>query len=289
MSEPIVVGTDASGESDRAVDWAAAEAALRERPLRIVHALASRPTRAPLFSPAEKAERLARVGHAVVDEARERVRERWPGIEITTAVVADETSDALQQEAEGAFELVLGSRGRGGFASMLLGSTSLRMAAHSTVPVVIVRGDTTDRGEIVVGVDLLTDAGTLLDYAFDAAALRDARLRVVHAWQTFSTSYDADYTVAIEQTKRDLRAQVVEAYQPLRTKYPGVDVVDEIALEHSVTALSNASRNARLLVVGTHQRHWAAPQLGSTTHGVIHHAHCPIAVIPPTHGDRQEP
>jgi nucleotide-binding universal stress UspA family protein len=289
MSEPIVVGTDGSEESDRALQWAAAEAVLRERPLHIVHTLESWPYKAPLFMPPDTTEQMTAAGRRLLAAARERVQERWPDLETTTALIAEDPPKALRDQSAKAFELVLGSRGRGGFASMLLGSTSLRMAAHSTVPVVIVRGDTTDRGEIVVGVDLLTDAGTLLDYAFDAAALRDARLRVVHAWQTFSTSYDADYTVAIEQTKRDLRAQVVEAYQPLRAKYPGVDVVDEIALEHSVTALSNASRNARLLVVGTHQRHWAAPQLGSTTHGVIHHAHCPIAVIPPTHGDRQEP
>ena len=52
-------------------------------------------------------------------------------------------------------QLVLGSRGRGGFASLLLGSTSLRLAGRSTVPVVIVRGDVTDRGEVVVGIAII--------------------------------------------------------------------------------------------------------------------------------------
>lgn len=280
MSEPIVVGTDGSNESDRALEWAAAEAALRERPLHIVHAVESWPYKAPLFLPAETAERMTRAGRLMLTAARERVKERWPDLHTTTTLVADETSQALLDQSGKAFELVLGSRGRGGFASLLLGSTSLRLAGRSTIPVVIVRGDVTDRGEVVVGIDLLHDAGAVLDYAFEAAALRDARLRVVHAWQTVGTLIEAGYAVDAEQIERDLRTQLVEAYKPVRAKYPQVDVVDEVVLEHPVTALSNTSRNARLLVVGAHDRHWNAPQLGSISHGVIHHARCPVAVIP---------
>ncbi|MEU8344799.1 universal stress protein [Spirillospora sp. NPDC048832] len=280
MSEPIVVGTDGSDESDRALQWAAAEAVLRERPLHIVHALESWPYRAPLFRSAETTERMTHAGHGLLTAARERVQERWPDLETTTALVTEETAQALRDQSDKAFELVLGSRGRGGFASMLLGSTSLGMAAHSTVPVVIVRGDTADRGEIVVGIDLLRDSGPVLVYAFEAAALHGARLRVVHAWQTFGTLIEAGYAIDAEQIELDLRAEVIETYKPLHAKYPHVDVVDEIVLEHPVPALSNASRNARLLVVGAHQRRWTAPQLGSITHGVIHHARCPVAVIP---------
>lgn len=282
MTEPIVVGIDGSDESDRALRWAAAEAVLRGRPLHIVHALESWPYKAPLFMPAETTERMTRAGRRLLRAARERVQERRPRLEVTTALVEEEPPQALHDQSDKAFELVVGSRGRGGFASMLLGSTSLRMATRSAVPVVIVRGDASDRGEIVAGVDLLRDAGAVLDYAFDAAALRGARLRVVHAWQTLGTLIEAGYAVDAEQIERDLRAQVAEACEPLRAKYPRVDVVDEIVLEHPVTALSHASRNARLLVVGAHQRRWNAPQLGSVGHGVIHHARCPVAVVPST-------
>ncbi|GAA1827705.1 universal stress protein [Actinomadura chokoriensis] len=280
MSEPIVVGIDGSEESDRALQWAAAEAVLRERPLHIVHALETWPYRAPLFVPADTTERMSRIGHRLLTATRERVQERWPGLEVTTDLVSEEPSQALHAQSDKAFELVVGSRGRGGFASMLLGSTSLRVAARPTVPVVIVHGDTADRGEIVVGIDLLRDVGTVLEYAFETAALRDARLRVVHAWQTFGTLIEAGYAIDAEQIELDLRGQVIETYKPLRAKYPRVDVVDEIIMEHPVTALSHASRNARLLVVGAHQRRWTAPQLGSISHGVIHYARCPVAVIP---------
>ncbi|TDB90367.1 universal stress protein [Actinomadura sp. 7K534] len=280
MSEPIVVGTDGSGESDSAVDWAAAEAALRERPLRIVHAVAARPTKTPLFSPAEKAERLARVGQAVVDRARERVRERWPAVETATAVVAEETHEALLRQAEGAFELVLGRRGRGGFASLLLGSTSLRMASRSTVPVVIVRGEATERGEVVAGIDVRRDVDAVLEYAFEAASLRGARLRVVHAWQLSTTLIDAGYTVEDEDAGPELRDRVAAACEPLQRRYPQVDAVGEVVLEHPVQALTRPSRAARLLVVGARERRRGAPRLGSTGHGVVHHAQCPVAVVP---------
>ncbi|QKW36984.1 universal stress protein [Actinomadura sp. NAK00032] len=282
MPEPIVVGIDGSEESDRALQWAAADAVLRERPLHIVHALESWPYKAPLFMPAESTERMTRVGHRLLSATRERVQERWPALEVTTALVAEETPRALHAQSDKAFELVLGSRGRGGFASMFLGSTSLRMAARPTVPVVIVHGDAADRGEIVVGIDLLRDAGAVLDYAFGTAALRGARLRVVHAWQTLGTLIEAGYAIDAEQIELDLRAEVIRTCRPLRARYPRVDVVDEIILEHPVTALANASRNARLLVVGAHQHRWTAPQLGSIAHGVIHHARCPVAIIPST-------
>ncbi|MFI0411748.1 universal stress protein [Actinomadura sp. 3N508] len=281
MTEPIVVGADGSDEAGRALDWAAGEAVLRDRPLHIVHAVEIRQYRAPVFVPPETPEYLNRAGHEILAAARERVQKRWPGLVTTTTLVTGEAPRALQEESEKGFELVLGSRGRGGFASLLLGSVSLRMAGHSAVPVVIVRGDATDHGEIVVGIDLIRDADAVLDYAFDAARVHGARLRVVHAWQTFATLVEAGYAFDYEQIELDLRNAVIAAYEPFRAKYPQVDVVDEIVLKHPVTALSTASRNARLLVVGAHDRRWNAPQLGSVCHGVIHHAPCPVAIVPP--------
>ncbi|MFA1547939.1 universal stress protein [Actinomadura chokoriensis] len=279
MPAPIVIGTDGSDESARALEWAAAEAALRERPLHIVHAIEGRPYTTRHFAQPETALRVTRAGRSVLAAARARVQERRPDLVTTTALVSGETSQALSAQSEEAFELVLGSRGQGGFADLLLGSTSLRMAERSTVPVVIVRGDAADGGEILMGIDPVRHAGAILDYAFDAAALHHARLRIVHAWQTLATFLEAGYSDA-EHIEADLGQEVVAAYRPLQGRYPGVDVVDEIVLEHPVAALSKASRKARLLVVGAHDWHWTSPQLGSVTHGVMHHAQCPVAVVP---------
>ena len=280
MSEPIVVGIDGSDEADRALEWAAAEAVLRGRPLHIVHAVESRPFRSIVFAPPEAAKQLTRAGRTVVAAAKERVRELRPDLPVTAALVNVEAPRALREESEKAFELVLGHRGRGGFTSLLLGSVSLRMAGHCAVPVVIVRGDAADRGEVVVGIDPYRDAGPVLEHAFDTAAAHGARLRMVHAWQTFATLIEAGHAVPAEQIEQDLRDELVAAYTPVRERYPDVEFVAEVVLEHPVTALSRASQNARLVVVGAHDRRWNAPRLGSVSHGVIHHANCPVSVVP---------
>ncbi|WP_243708789.1 universal stress protein [Actinomadura sp. GC306] len=277
MSEAIVVGTDGSAESERAVEWAAAEAVLRKRPLHLVHAL-ERPVLPQLFG--GKDEELAQAGEALLETVRDGVRVRWPELETTTALVADEPAKALAEQSEEAFELVLGSRGRGGFASMLLGSTSRRMASQSTVPVVIVRGEATAGGEVVVGIDLSWESDRVLDYAFEAAALHGARLRVVHAWVVYGMPVEASWVIDEAAVNRDLRAQVVAACAPLRERYPQVEVVEDVSMDHPVTALSEASRGARLAVVGARRRHWDTLRLGSTTHGAVHHAECPVAVVP---------
>ncbi|MCP9982674.1 universal stress protein [Actinomadura madurae] len=92
MSETIVVATDGSEASDRALDWAAADAVLRRRPLHIVHAVESWPYKAPLFAPPEIVEQTTQAGHGVLVAAVERVHERWPDLVATTALVAEETS-----------------------------------------------------------------------------------------------------------------------------------------------------------------------------------------------------
>ncbi|HEU5023530.1 MAG TPA: universal stress protein [Spirillospora sp.] len=279
MSAPIVIGTDGSDGSARALDWAAAEAVSRERPLRIVHAIESRPYMTPLSAQYETTEPMTRAGRTVLAAARERVQERWPDLETTTALVTGESWQALSAQSENAFEMVLGSRGQGDFADLQLGGTSLRVAERSTVPVVIVRGDAADGGEILVGIDPVRDAGAVLGYAFDVAVLHGARLRVVHAWQKLAIFIEAGYT-GVEQIEADLRKAVIGACRPVQDGYPEVEVVDEIVLEHPVMALSRISQAARLLVVGARDWHWTSPQLGSVSHGVVHHAQCPVAVVP---------
>lgn len=280
MSQAIVVGVDGSDYAERAVEWAAAEAILRRRRLHLVHAVESWPYRAPLFAPPQTVDLMARIGRDVLNGAQERARERWPDLEITAALVSDDTAHALRGQSADAFELVLGHRGLGGFAGLMLGTTSLRVAARCTVPVVIVRGEGGRGGDITVGIDLRKDADAILRYAFDTAALQGARLRILHAWRISQTLVEAGFAPDRTKVEGELLDRLVSAAGPWRAKYPQVEVVPEIAVDHPVAALSNASHSARLLVVGTHARSWTAPRLGSAAHGTIHHAHCPVAVVP---------
>ncbi|MEU8120447.1 universal stress protein [Spirillospora sp. NPDC049024] len=279
MSAPIVVGTDGSGPAGRAVDWAADEAALRHRPLHIVHVAEIWPYQLRRFAPPDEAERVSPAGHAVLLEAENRVRARRPELRVTTALVVNATQDALRDEAEKAFELVLGHRGHGGFAGLLLGSTTLRMAGHTAAPLVVVRGEGDGRGEVVVGYDVAEEPGDALRYAFDAAAARGARLRVVHAWQLSVDMAEAGYAIDEERLNDERRARVIEAYAPLYDRYPLVDVVNDVLVGHPVSELCRVSRTADLVVLGAHPHRLGLFRLGSVGHGVIHHAECPVALV----------
>ncbi|QKW37002.1 universal stress protein [Actinomadura sp. NAK00032] len=280
MSAPIVVGTDGSGVAERAVAWAAADAVRRHRPLHIVHAARIWPYQVRRFALPDESERVSHAGRAVLREAEEHVRTRWPGLRVTTALVVNTPPDALRDESEKALELVVGRRGHGGFAGLLLGSVSRRVAGHSAVPVVVVRGEAgPDHGEVAVGCDIEEEANDVLEYAFDAAAVRGARLRVVHAWQIAASLAESGYAVDEEQMNDERRAGIIAAYAPLRERHPLVEVVNDVLIGHPVSILCKVSRAADLLVVGASRHRSGVPGLGSVGHGVIHHAECPVAVI----------
>lgn len=148
----IVVGVDGSEESRRALDWAVAEARLRQVPLEVVYAYE--------YTPAWQLYGYEGVSVAQMDaiaaedeEAQQRAREQAQslldgmladlgdvgGVDVTSAPVTDRRpASALVNLSEGADMLVVGSRGRGGFSGLLLGSVSQQAATHATCPVVII-------------------------------------------------------------------------------------------------------------------------------------------------------
>ncbi|MGH3376528.1 MAG: universal stress protein, partial [Actinoallomurus sp.] len=116
-------------------------------------------------------------------------------------------------------------------------------------------------------------------YAFEAAALRGAWVRVVHAWQTPSTPL----TGSVQETAAVILERLADAVAPWRAKFPDVGVVEQTPRGHPVGELSGRSSRAVLLVVGSHAltggQHGFV--LGPVGHGVIHHADCPVAVVRP--------
>jgi nucleotide-binding universal stress UspA family protein len=151
--EPIVVGVDGSAGSVVALRWALAEAHLRGAPLRLVHAYHLPPFLVgeagiglgPAGLPAYGGEDIERLREASEQAARsilagalERAdREAIEGIEVEQQIMEGPAAQVLIEAARGAALLVLGSRGRGGFAGLLLGSVSQQCAQHPPCPVVI--------------------------------------------------------------------------------------------------------------------------------------------------------
>jgi nucleotide-binding universal stress UspA family protein len=287
----IIVGADGSRHSLRAVEWAAEEAALRKDSLRIVHAAA------PWLYDRNVDPRLVSVrewllagGQEVLDTAVKVARARAPGIDVDGEMVAGGAAKALLERAApgGASLIVLGSHGVGTVAGLLLGSTALQVVAHTTVPAVVLRHlESMRRQEIVVGVDAPPIGEPALAFAFEEAALRGARLRAVHVWSdpgatglggTTPLVYNPE-VVTEEHTRR-----LNDGLATWREKYPEVEVVTEVVHGRPVRILAGVSARADLLVVGTRGRGgFAGLVLGSVSHGLLHHSHCPLAVVPSAH------
>ena len=141
-AKPIVAATDGSAESMRAVDWAVREAALRGAPLRIVSAAALLPRmiggHAMSGNDAE-ADALRIKRDQALAAAAERAAKSAPGLLIDADAVDGQPGEAVTNSGSGALMLVVGSRGTGEFAAMILGSVSRHAATHASCPVVVVR------------------------------------------------------------------------------------------------------------------------------------------------------
>jgi nucleotide-binding universal stress UspA family protein len=141
----IVVGVDGSEESNAAIRWAVEEARLRGTEVRAVHAWLY----PAVFPPAPTVAPYAGVVPFDVlrDDAQEQLdtalAEAVPpdaGVQVQPVLAEGQPAEVLLEACADAELLVVGSRGRGGFAGLLLGSVSNQCAQHATCPVVIVRG-----------------------------------------------------------------------------------------------------------------------------------------------------
>jgi nucleotide-binding universal stress UspA family protein len=136
----IVVGVDGSEEAQAALRWAFDEAQLRQAELDVVHAW-TYPYQGPRTGVTEPRDLMELDAAKALEQAMARLRAERPGDDVALHAHVREgnPADVLVQESKGADLLVVGSRGRGGFASLLLGSVSTAVTHHAACPVVVVR------------------------------------------------------------------------------------------------------------------------------------------------------
>ncbi|MFI2368027.1 universal stress protein [Streptomyces sp. NPDC018833] len=288
MTRAITVGVDGSAESLAAADWAASEAELRKVPLRIVHAWLWQPLDVPVV---QDKETQAKSANAVLREAETRVAGLHPDLTVTAEVVQDTAVAALLREADRSDMLVLGSRGHGALMGFLLGSYGQQVIASATRPVVSVRAregkrPSAEGGEVVVGQQgTPEDCDAVLGFAFEAAAARGAALRAVRAWSLPPVYAYSPGSMRLADDAGGLepfeKKALSEALAPWRARYPDVPVVEHVEIGSGGQVLLSAASGAQLLVVGRRARH--APvgtRIGSVAHAALHHAPCPVAVVP---------
>ncbi|MEU9836460.1 universal stress protein [Streptosporangium sp. NPDC048047] len=283
MTAHVLVGTDGSAPARAAVRWAADDAVRRGWALRIVHVCEPWTYDLPLQTPPGFRDSMAEYCRGMLESAADLAREHAPQLEVDAVLEPGRIVEVLRREAADAREVVVGSRGLGGFTGMLLGSVSLALAGHVNASVVVVKGEPREQpaGEVVVGFDGSAHSVAALEYAFEDAARRGARLHAVHTWQMPVVGPGATaYTPLIEEIAASERHIIKDALAPWRDKYPQVEVTETVVCGHPVAVIRDASRNADLVVVGSRGLGRAGSALlGSVSHGVLHHSHCPVAVV----------
>lgn len=282
----IVVGVDGSRAGLEAVSWAVKEATVRGVPLRIVHAMPRWAYETQRNAPYAGVGLWMREGaEAVLVEAVQRARREEPDVVLDSELLPGDPRPALLKAALGAELLVVGNHGLGGFRGLLLGSVALGVIGHTTCPVVVVREvPVPPRGKIVVGVDGQEGGGAAIAVAFAEAALRGAELHAVQAWNALIPVGGLDPTPSAELGMAERRL-LAEALAGWSERFPDVNVTAHVEAGHPVEVLRRASTDADLLVVGSHGRGDVSGLiLGSVSHALLHHAECPLAVVPEERG-----
>jgi len=275
-TKPVVAGTDGSEESLRAVEWAAREALLRGAALRIVSAaesLAGMHQRRDGTGVNTVTDVLIEQRNRALATAAQRAAAVAPGLIIDTDELHGGIAEAVADSGSGAGLLVVGSRGIGAFAAMILGSVSRFAATHATCPVAVVRSDSAQaRGQIGVGIrdaETCTDA---LAFAFEEASLRKAGLTVVYArhGQVPPGNGAAD---GAEEALTSLLAS-------WRDKYPSVQVTQDLADGHPGHVLSELSAHTDLVVIGRRPAGAGGRGPGKVRNALLHHAQGVVVTVP---------
>ena len=287
--KPIVAATDGSEESLRAVDWAAREAVLRGAPLRIVSAAALLPRMIgghAMSGYDAVADTIREHRDQALAAATERATQARPGLLVDVDHLDGSPAEAVTDAGSGALMLVVGSRGNGTFAALILGSVSRYAATHAGCPVVVVREETgSAHRQVGVGVGDLGHAASALEFAFEEAALRHASVVAIHAWQTPQLDISRAGQAPAEPAAHVFQSESARELEGLldhwREKYPGIPVSQDVVHGHPGRALAGLSARADLVVLGRHAAHHGP---GTVIHAVLNHAHGPVVTVPSVSG-----
>lgn len=281
VRDTILVGVDGSEGSRAAVRWAAREAELRHIDLTLLHVYQEVWARADL--PDRTLVDVARnEAEAIAADARQVARDAAPAMTVRADAVAGDAAAALVDAAASAGLLVVGNRGRGGFASLMLGSVGQRVATHASVPTVVVRGLLPRPDEpVTVGVDLSPTGGYILQAAFEEAALHHRPLIAVRAYEPPLPLWSPGLPVELrpQEYEADERRALDQALAPWRDKFPDVAVEARLIHGDPTRVLVGLSHTAQLIVVGGHAASGiAGTLLGSVSLKLLHHADCPVLI-----------
>lgn len=283
----VIVGYDASPWSERALDEAAAEAAARDGDLVVVQAFHWLMPAAPTpLTPLGAEQSTRKDAEATAELGAAGIRSRYPGMPVRTHVPLGHAPHELAEAARDAELLVVGNRGRGGFAELLLGSVSQRVLKQASCPVLVVRGESRPRHDrVLVLVDIDAPCDDLLEFAYAEAARRGARLTAANVWDgtwLADVAEATDIGGEVAAIEADHDARLAAAVRPWQAKFPEVHTTRRIGTGALGAIAVKATDDADLVVVGGRKRGGGHPgmRVGPLAETVLHHATCPVAVVP---------
>ncbi|MDO5099122.1 MAG: universal stress protein [Corynebacterium sp.] len=294
VTDIVVVAVDGSDASKNAVRWAANTAAKRDVPLRIAasYTMPQFLYAEGMVPPQELFDELKNETEHTIEEARQIALEVAPDLKIAYTIAEGTPIDMLLEMSKTVTMIVMGSRGLGGLSGMVMGSVSAAVVSHAKCPVVVVREDNdvteaTKYGPVVVGVDGSDVSQQATDFAFAEAQARGTKLIAIHTWMDMQVQASLAGLAAAQQEwniVEDEQTQLLEErLAPMLEKYPDVEVDMVITRDRPIRALVDASKDAQLLVVGSHGRGgFRGMLLGSTSRALLQSAPCPMVVVRPT-------
>jgi nucleotide-binding universal stress UspA family protein len=283
----VVVGIDGSDAALGAARWAGEFAARHALGLTLLHAIPRLSWHfASVDSPAEIEGSVAR--DAVLAEVEADVRSAHPDLAIHAAAVKGAVATVLADASESARLLVVGT---GAGDHRALGGHAVRIVHRAQCPVAVWRPPVAKRTgkplPVVVGVDESEASTRALAEAFDIAAALHAPLTVAHMWDLSAAVGMGDLggqgmmdwpLLDLLQTQQ--RERMDELVAPFAKKYRNAHVSKVFDDVSPAKGLTDLSREAQLVVVGSHGGGRLADTiLGSVSQNLIHHAECPVLVV----------
>lgn len=239
------------------------------------------------YIPANVEVSILQTAETIAEHGASVARSLFPNLLVEAKAAPGYAAEVLATAARDAELLVVGNRGRGGFAGQLLGSVSMRALAASCVPTMVVRGAHRDPHDVVlVAVDIEQPADELMDFAFNEAARRGARLEAVNVWDMTWAAEFADNAAEIQRAAAQARVDLDAALEALvhtwHGKYPDVRVSHIVGDGTPAAVLIDATSHADLIVAGAHHhgggRH--GMRVGPISHTLALHADCPVVIVP---------